>query len=129
MKYLLAFPALAVVIAAYLLMASGADMMIDGDATSMTLGSGTEMTLRGGDLFVIAGIVALFLEMAKLAAGGLIGNLRHVLAIVTFIVAANCFVLLGYAGTASFLMLVLMSLAVVLANGVASFRNARRLTP
>ena len=129
MKYITAFPVLAIVIAAYLLMASGGDMMIDGDAYSVTLMSGVEMTLRGGDFFVIAGLVALFLEMVKLAGGGAVSNLRHVLAIVTFIVAANAFVLLDYAGTPSFLLLVIMSLIVVLANGVASFRNAGRLTP
>ncbi len=129
MKYLIAFPTLAIVIAAYLLMASGGDMLIDGDAYSTSLMSGVEMTLRGGDFFVIAGLVALFLEMAKLAGGGTITNLRHVLAIVTFFVAVNAFVLLDYAGTPSFLMLVIMSLIVVLANGVASFRNAARLTP
>ena len=100
-------------------------MLIDGDAYSTTLMSGVEMTLRGGDFFVIAGLAALFLEMVKLAAGGQIGNLRHGLAIATFLVAANAFVMLDYAGTPSFLMLVIMSLAVVLANGVASFRNTR----
>ena len=129
MKYIIAFPALAIVIAAYLLMASGGDMMIDGDAYSTTLMSGVEMTLRGGDFFIIAGLVALFLEMVKRAGGGLISNLRHSLAIVTFIVAAGAFVALDYAGTPSFLMLTIMSLVVVLANGVASFRNARDLTP
>lgn len=123
MKHIIAFPFLAIVIVAYLLMASGGDMLIDGDAYSTTLMSGVEMTLRGGDIFVIAGLAALFLEMAKLAAGSQIGNLRHGLAIATFLVAANAFVLLDYAGTPSFLMLVIMSLAIVLANGVASFRN------
>lgn len=127
MKYITAFPALAIVISAYLLMASGGDMLIDGDAYSTSLLSGVEMTLRGGDFFVIAGLVALFLEMLKLTGGGPIGNLRHVLAIATFIVAANAFTLLGYAGTPSFLMLVIMSLIVVLANGVTSFNNARGL--
>lgn len=129
MKYITAFPVLAIVIAAYLLMGSGGDMMIDGDAYSTTLMSGTEMTLRGGDFFVIGGLVAIFLEMAKLAGGGPVSNLRHVLAIVTFVVAANVFVMLDYAGTASFLMLVIMSLVIVLANGVASFRHAKAVTP
>lgn len=129
MKYIIAFPTLAIVIGAYLLMASGGDMLIDGDAYSATLMSGTELTLRGGDFFVIAGLVALFLEMAKLAGASMIDNTRHVLAILTFIVAANCFVMLDYAGTPGFLMLTIMALAVVLANGVASFRNARSLTP
>ena len=129
MKYITAFPVLAIVIAAYLLMGSGGDMMINGDAYSTTLMSGTEMTLRGGDFFVIGGLVAIFLEMVKLAGGGPVSNLRHVLAIATFVVAANVFVMLDYAGTASFLMLVIMSLVVVLANGVASFRHAKAVTP
>ena len=129
MKYITAFPTIAIIIAAYLIMVSGGDMMIDGDAYSATLMSGTEMTLRGSDFFVIAGLGALFVEMAKLAGGGPIGNLRHVAAIVTFIVAANCFVMLDYAGTPGFLMLTIMSLIVVLANGVASFRNAQGLRP
>jgi len=129
MKYIITFPTLAVVIGAYLLMASGGDMLIDGDAYSAMLMSGTELTLRGGDFFVIAGLVALFLEMAKLSGASMIDNTRHVLAILTFIVAANCFVMLDYAGTPAFLMLTIMALAVVLANGVASFRNAKSLTP
>lgn len=129
MKYIIAFPSLAIVIGAYLLMASGGDMLIDGDAYSAMLMSGTELTLRGGDFFVIAGLVALFLEMAKLSGASMIDNTRHVLAILTFIVAANCFVMLDYAGTPAFLMLTIMALAVVLANGVASFRNAKSLTP
>lgn len=125
MKYLSAFPTLAIVIVAYLLMASGGDMLIDGDAYSTTLMSGVELTLRGGDFFVIAGLAALFLEMAKLAAGAEIGNLRHGLAIATFLGAVNAFVMISSAGTSSFLMLVIMSLLVVIANGVSSFRSAR----
>lgn len=125
MKYLSAFPILAIVIVAYLLMASGGDMLIDGDAYSTTLMSGVELTLRGGDFFVIAGLAALFLEMAKLAAGAEIGNLRHGLAIATFLGAVNAFVMISSAGTSSFLMLVIMSLLVVIANGVSSFRSAR----
>lgn len=125
MKYLSAFPTLAIVIVAYLLLASGGDMLIDGDAYSTTLMSGVELTLRGGDFFVIAGLAALFLEMAKLAAGAEIGNLRHGLAIATFLGAVNAFVMISSAGTSSFLMLVIMSLLVVIANGVWSFRSAR----
>ena len=125
MKYLSAFPILAIVIVAYLLMASGGDMLIDGDAYSTTLMSGVELTLRGGDFFVIAGLAALLLEMAKLAAGAEIGNLRHGLAIATFLGAVNAFVMISYAGTSSFLMLVIMSLLVVIANGVSLFRSAR----
>lgn len=126
MKYIIAFPVLAIVIAAYLLMGAGGGMMIDGDAYSMTLASGTEMTLRGGDFFIIAGLVALLLEMLKAARPGRAAVIDHVLSIATFVVALVCFLLVDYAGTATFLILTLMTLIDVVAGFVISLAAARR---
>ena len=127
MRYVIAFPALAIVIAAYLLMAAGGgDMMINGDAYAMTLASGADMTLRGGDIFVIAGLVALFLEMIKAARPGRASVLDHILSIATFVVALVCFLLLDYAGTATFLILTLMTLVDVIAGFSISLFAARR---
>lgn len=126
MKYIIAFPALAIVIAAYLLMAPGGGMMIDGDAYSMTLASGAEMTLRGGDVFVIAGLIALFLEMLKAARPGRAFILDHILSVATFIVALVCFLLVGDAGTATFFILTLMTLVDVIAGFAISLFSARR---
>ena len=126
MKYIIAFPALAIVIAAYLLMASGGGMMIDADAYSMTLASGAEMTLRGGDVFVIAGLLALFLEMLKAARPGRAAVLDHILSIVTFAIALVAFLLVDYAGTAPFFILTLMTLVDVIAGFVIALVSARR---
>lgn len=126
MRYVIAFPALAIVIAVYLLMASGGGMMIDGDAYSMTLASGAEMTLRGGDFFVIAGLIALFLEMLKAARPGRASILDHILSTATFIVALVCFLLVDYAGTATFFILTLMTLIDVIAGYAISLFAARR---
>lgn len=126
MKYIIAFPTLAIVIAAYLLMGSGGGMMIDGDAYSMTLASGAEMTLRGGDFFVIAGLVALFLEMIKAARPGRAAILDHMLSVATFVVALVAFLLVDYAGTATFFILTLMTLIDVIAGVVISLFSARR---
>jgi hypothetical protein len=126
MRYVIAFPALAIVIAAYLLMAAGGDMMIDGDAYAMTLASGAEMTLRGGDIFVIAGLFALFLEMLKAARPGRASLLDLILSIATFVVALVCFLLVDYAGTATFLILTLMTLIDVIAGFSISLFAARR---
>ena len=87
MPYIISFPILAIVIAAYLLVAPGGGMLIDGDAYSMTLASGAEMTLRGGDFFIIAGLIALFLEMLKAARPGRASILDHSLSTATFAVA------------------------------------------
>lgn len=126
MSYIISFPALAIVIAAYLLMAAGGGMMIDADAYSMTLSSGAEMTLRGGDFFVIAGLIALFLEMIKAARPGRASVLDHILSVATFVVALVCFLLIDYAGTATFFILTLMTLIDVIAGFSISLFAARR---
>lgn len=126
MTYIISFPVLAIVIAAYLLMAAGGGMMIDADAYSMTLASGAEMTLRGGDVFVIAGLIALFLEMIKAARPGRAAVLDHILSVATFVVALVAFLLVDYAGTATFFILMLMTLIDVIAGFVISLFAARR---
>jgi len=126
MTYIMSFPILAIVIAAYLLMAAGGGMLLDGDAYSMTLASGAEMTLRGGDFFVIAGLAALFLEMLKAARPGRATVLDHILSVATFVVALVCFLLLDYAGTATFFLLTLMALIDVIAGFAISLFAARR---
>ena len=126
MTYIISFPVLAIVIAAYLLLGSGGGMMIDGDAFSMTLASGAEMTLRGGDFFVIAGLVALFLEMVKAARPGRAAVLDHILSVATFVVALVAFLLVDYAGTATFFLLTLMCLIDVIAGFAISLFAARR---
>ena len=126
MTYIISFPTLAVVIAAYLLMAAGGGMLLDGDAFSMTLASGAEMTLRGGDFFVLAGLGALFLEMLKAARPGRASVLDHILSTATFVVALVCFLLVDYAGTATFFLLTVMTLIDVIAGFSISLFAARR---
>ena len=126
MKYIAAFPVLAIVIVAYLLMASGGGMMIDADAYSMTLMSGAEMTLRGGDFFVIAGLVALAIDLLKLRGAGRPTALQHGLAIATFLVALNCLAMFDYAATATFFLLMVMTLLLVLAGFIATVLGLRR---
>jgi hypothetical protein len=113
MHYIISIPILAIVIAAYLLTASGGGMFLDGDAYSMTLPSGTEMTLRGSDFVLIAGILALLVDMLKMRRAGRAGRL---LAGITFVAALACFLLFVPAATPAFLMLTVMALALALAG-------------
>jgi hypothetical protein len=113
MDYIISVPVLAILIAVYLLMASGGGMFLDGDAYSMTLPSGAEMTLRGGDFFVIAGILALLLDMLKMRRAGRAGRL---LSGITFLAALACFLIFLPAATPAFLMLTAMTLAAALAG-------------
>ncbi|MFN4143686.1 MAG: hypothetical protein ACK4HL_17755 [Aestuariivirga sp.] len=126
MSYVISFPVLAIVIAVYLLLAPGGGMMLDGDAYSMTLASGAEMTLRGGDFFLIAGLSALFVEMLKAARTGRSAVLDHILSTATFVLALVCFLLVDFAGTATFFLLTLMTLIDVVAGFSVSLFSARR---
>jgi hypothetical protein len=126
MSYIISFPVLAIVIGAYLLTATGGGMFIDGDAYTMALASGAQMTLRGGDFFIIAGLLALFLEMLKAARPGRSAILDHILSTAVFIVALVCFLLVEQAGTATFFLLTLMTLIDVVAGFSISLFAARR---
>lgn len=126
MSYVISFPVLAIVIAIYLLTAAGGGMLLDGDAFSMTLASGAEMTLRGGDFFIIAGLGALFLEMLKAARTGRSTVVDHILSTLVFVVALVCFLLVDFAGTATFFLLTIMALIDVVAGFSISLMAARR---
>ena len=126
MSYVLSFPILAIVIAAYLVLAAGGGMMLDADAFSTTLASGAAFTLRGGDFFVIAGLAALFLEMLKAARTTRATVVDHVLSTATFIVALACFLVVEGAGTPTFFLLMLMTLIDVAAGFLISASAARR---
>lgn len=126
MTYIISIPVLAIVIAAYLLMAAGGGLMLDADAWSLALPSGAGMTLRVGDFFVIAGALALFVEMLKAARAGRGTILDHILSTGVFIAALLCFLLVPGAGTATFLILTIMALVDVVAGFSVSIFATRR---
>lgn len=111
MRYIISIPVLAILIAAYLLTASGGGMFLDGDAYSTALPSGTDMTLRGGDFFLLAGILALLLDVLKMRRAGRAGRL---LSGITFLAALGCFLLFTPAANPVFLMLTALTLAAAL---------------
>jgi hypothetical protein len=117
MTHIKTFPLIALVIAAYLLMALGGSMLIDADAWAMTMPSGAELTLRGGDLYVIAGLVALFVDLVN---GGGSRATRVLLAGVIAAIAVICLAFVGFAGTATFLTLTIMALVVAVARALGA---------
>jgi len=126
MRFLLAIPVLAIVIIAYLLMGMGGGLMLDADAYSATLASGAEFTLRAGDFFILAGLVALFIEMLKAARPGAGAIADHMLSTATFVLALVCFLLVDYCGTPAFFLLTVMALIDVVAGFSVSIFAARR---
>lgn len=126
MTYILSFPILAIVIVAYLVMGLSGGLMLDGDAYSMTLASGAVMTIRAGDVFTIAGLVALFFEMLKAARAGASTIVDHMLSMAAFVLALVCFLLVDYCGTATFFLLTVMTLIDVVAGFSVSIFSTRR---
>ncbi len=126
MTYIISFPVLAIVIAAYLVLAAGGGLMLDADAYSVTLSSGAVLSLRAGDFFTLAGLVALFFEMLKAGRAGRGTVVDHMLSTAVFVVALVAFLLVDYCGTASFFLLTVMALIDVVAGFSISIFATRR---
>lgn len=126
MRLILSIPVLAIVVAAYLVIGTGGTMFLDGDAFMMPLASGAQFVLQTGDVFVLAGLVALFFEMLKAARLRTGTIIDHMLSTGTFVVALVCFLLVGACGTAPFFLLTVMALIDVVAGFSVSILSARR---
>ena len=127
MRYILSFPALALVIIAFnILGVTGQWMDSESLIWDGSLPSGAEFYLKVGDLFIIAGLVALFFEIIKAARLGAGTIVDHMLSTATFIVALVEFLLVPFCGTATFFFLTIMALIDVVAGFSVSILSARR---
>ncbi len=126
MRLIIAIPVLAFVFAAYLIMGSSGGLMLEADVFTATLASGAIFALRAGDIFVLAGLVALFFEMVKAARAGQGTIIDHMLSTAVFVVALVCFLLLDICGTATFFILMVMALIDVVAGFSISIFAVRR---
>ena len=127
MRYLLSIPALALVILVFNILGYSGQWM---DAESLYLDSmlpsGAEFYMKVGDLFVVAGLVALFFEIIKAARLGAGTIVDHMLSTATFIVALVEFLLVPFCGTSTFFFLMVMALIDVVAGFSVSILSARR---
>jgi hypothetical protein len=127
MRHILSIPALAVVILAYnLLDYSGSMMDTESLYLDQVLPSTAEFYLKIGDMFVLAGLVALFFEIIKAARLGSGTIVDHMLSTATFVVALVEFLLVPFCGTSTFFFLMVMSLIDVVAGFSVSILSARR---
>jgi hypothetical protein len=127
MRYILSIPALAVVILVYnLLDYSGSMMDTESLYLDQILPSTTEFYLKVGDIFILAGLIALFFEIIKAARLGAGTIVDHMLSTATFVVALVEFLLVPFCGTSTFFFLMVMSLIDVVAGFSVSILSARR---
>ena len=127
MRYVLSFPAIALVIIAFNVLGITGQWM---DSESLIwdgiLPSGADFYLTVGNVFVMVGLVALFFEIIKAARLGASTIVDHMLSTATFIVALIEFLLVPFCGTATFFFLTIMALIDVVAGFSVSILSARR---
>ena len=93
---------------------------------SMNLPSGALFSLSAGELAVVIGLVFLYFELFKSTRTGNSSILDHVLSLSVFVLALVEFLLLKAAGSAPFLLLLLMCFIDVIAGFTISISVARR---
>jgi hypothetical protein len=138
MKYIGLFPLIALVLIAYNVVAFGAGVHGGADATdpvrtfmtgtvfSIPTASHEALILTVGDLFVIFGLITLVQEILRATHIDTIELVNHGISLMIFIVALVEFLLIRGFATATFFILMLMTLVDVLAGFVISLAASRR---
>ncbi len=126
MRFLSAFPFLALALIAYNVFAFSGGLDLQADMFVYDMMSGATFALSSGDVLILVSLGLLFLEVIKAASIGTATILDHILSTGVFIIALIEFLLVKQAGTAVFLILVVMCLIDVVAGYSVSIRSARR---
>jgi len=124
---LLGFPLLLVPFAIYNIIAFlWAGVSWSDVATRVHLVSGGEWTMSAGDILIAASLVFLFGEIVKATRIGTRSVVDHVLSLLLFLAMMVEFLLVPQAATATFFLLMAISLVDVLAGFAVTLRTAQR---
>jgi len=124
-KYIIAIPFFGILLLLYLILAmSGATF--NTPVMEMTLWSGALWNPTTGDFFVMLGVVTLYLEILKSTKTGTGSIVEHIASMFVFILYLILFIVMGVAGTSTFLILSLMSLLDVIAGFTITIIASRR---
>lgn len=128
MNYLRHFPLLAIILITYnALMLSGNSVAANPDVIPIPLMANDEvMHLKLGDILVMLGIVLLYFELLKATRSSKSTIIDHALSMLVFVVFLVEYIVVAGAGTATFMILTLMSLFDVIAGFTITISTARR---
>jgi hypothetical protein len=90
------------------------------------LPSDAHLTLTLSHLFILAGIVALYIEILKATRFSIVAIIDHGLSMLVFVIFLVEFIAVEECGNATFLMLTLLTLTDVIAGFTVSISTARR---
>lgn len=88
--------------------------------------SGNVWTLAYGDLFVVAGLFLLFIELVRSTSSGSEAITNHALSVVVFVVCIVEFVVLPGFATSTFFFITIMAMVDTVAGFTISIKAARR---
>jgi hypothetical protein len=91
-----------------------------------SLASGAAFTLTTGELLILMGVVALFIEVVKASRSSMASAVDHALSALVFAAFLVEFLLVKAAGTGVFLVLTIMSFLDLIAGFTVSLGAARR---
>lgn len=128
MKYLFHFPMLAIVLVAYNgIMLTGDAIHTNPDVIRIPLMANDEaMFLKLGDILVMLGIIFLYFEILKATRASRSTIIDHALSLVVFVIFLIEYIVVAGAGTATFMILTLMSLLDVIAGFTITISTSRR---
>jgi hypothetical protein len=118
----------------WVLLAYNALVLLSGDAAATlsatmlgaSLASGAAFTLTTGELLVLMGVVALFIETVKATRGSMASAVDHALSALVFAAYLVEFLLVKAAGTGVFLVLTLTSFLDLIGGFTVTLGAARR---
>lgn len=93
---------------------------------SLELASGAIWTFTVSDLYIILGVLILYIEIFKSTGTGVTSVIDHSLSMIVFIIFLIEFLMVPGCGTSTFFILTLMSLLDVIAGFTVSIVAARR---
>jgi len=128
MKWLRSIPLFGIILVVYnvLLLSNDPNAALIRPLFSIPLASGTAAAVAVRDLILVFAVIMLYLEMLKATRTGSATILDHGLSMAAFVVFLVEFIAVPGCGTATFLVLMLMSLVDVVAGFTISIVAARR---
>ena len=120
------FPLLAIIVAAYTLLALGAPGWLDAVLFELPLLSGAMLLFRGGDLLLVIGLLLLCVEIYRATSSATGAILNHVLSLIVFIIALIELIVMPRMANMTFFLIVLMTLSDVIAGFTVTISTARR---
>lgn len=120
------FPLLAIIVAAYTLLALVAPAWLEAVLFGFPLLSGAMLLFRGGDLLLVIGLLLLCVEIYRATSSATGAILNHVLSLIVFIIALIELIVMPRMANMTFFLIVLMTLSDVIAGFTVTISTARR---